>query len=156
MLEAIGIPLLIKAVDFLFDEGHKILQKRRERKQSEQEPAENKSLPPKPAKDIQPNMNILGLSDSAQSRKEILKQKISEAAWLAHEKEIEHLLSLAEIHSRNYRLAKEQYAKWGSALVPPIIVNNLQEAENAVADTMRKLQEAMNKVFGKTIIIPEL
>ena len=53
-------------------------------------------------------------------------------------------------------LLREQYAKWGSALVPPIIVNNLEEAENAIADTMSKLQATLNAVYGKTIIIPEL
>ena len=44
-------------------------------------------------------------------------------------------MSLLEIHSRNYRLAKMQYAKWGSGFVPPIILNNLIEEEEAILET---------------------
>ena len=156
MIEVIGIPLLMKAVDFLFDEGHKIIRERRERRQSVQKKGENKLLVTKPVEKTESDIETLASTDSVQSREDMLHQKISEAAWSAREKEIEHLLSLAEIHSRNYRLATEQYARWGEALVPPIIVNNLEEAENSVADTMRKLQAALNKVSGKTVVIPEL
>jgi hypothetical protein len=35
MIEAVGIPILLKAVDFLFEEGRKILQERRERRKAE-------------------------------------------------------------------------------------------------------------------------
>ena len=34
MLELFAIPVLSKAIDFLFDEGHKILQERRDRRQA--------------------------------------------------------------------------------------------------------------------------
>src|SRR6266849_4491221 len=37
-------------------------------------------------------------------------------------------------------LAKEEHAKWGSALVPPIIIHNLLEAEDGVAKTTHELQ----------------
>jgi hypothetical protein len=61
-----------------------------------------------------------------------------------------------EIYTRNYHLAREQYAKWGSALVPQVVVHNLEEAEDAVAETMREIQELLVKVYGKPIIVPEL
>jgi len=61
-----------------------------------------------------------------------------------------------EIYTRNYHLAKEQYAKWGSALVPPVILHNLEEAEDAVAKTTRKLQALLVNVYGKPIFVPEL
>jgi hypothetical protein len=59
---------------------------------------------------------------------------------------------LLETYSRNYQLSKEQYAKWGSALVPPIIVSNLTEAENAVLETLQKLEDTLSKVYEKDII----
>lgn len=157
MIEAAGVSILMKAVDFLFEEGRKILQERKERRQSQRQEAKIESLTPMPAIEVQPHKGTDQMpSDVIQTRENILRQRVSQAAWSAHEAEIRHLLSLIEIHSRNYRLAREQYAKWGSSLVPPIIVNNLEEAENAIADTMSKLQATLNAVYGKTIIIPEL
>ena len=147
----------MKAVDFLFEEGRKILQERRERRQSHRQEAKNESSTPRPAVEVQPQKGADQIpSDVIQTKEDILRQQVSQADWSAHEAEIRHLLSLMEIHSSNHRLAREQYAKWGSALVPPIIVNNLEEAENAIADTMSKLQATLNAVYGKTIIIPEL
>jgi hypothetical protein len=60
-------------------------------------------------------------------------------------------VTLLETHSRNYRIAREQYAKWGSALVPPIILHNMTEAENAVADTLGKLETVLSRVYKKDI-----
>lgn len=144
MIELVGVPLLMKAVDFLFVEGHKIVQERRERRRAEQNINENEPADPiKNAKEI------------LQTKTEVVQQKISEKAIENHEKEIEHLLSLAEIHAANYRLAKEQYAKWGSALVPPIIANNLKESEDAVQSTVLKLHSILNRLTGKHLIIPQ-
>ena len=36
MIETVTIPLLLKAVDFLFEEGSKILEERRERRKAQQ------------------------------------------------------------------------------------------------------------------------
>jgi len=59
---------------------------------------------------------------------------------------------LLETYSRNYYLAKEQYAKWGSALVPPIIVSNMNEAENSMLETIKRLEIILSKVYKKDII----
>jgi hypothetical protein len=56
-----------------------------------------------------------------------------------------------ETYSRNYHLAREQYAKWGDALVPPIILHNMQDAENAIVETIKKLEIALAKVYNKDI-----
>jgi hypothetical protein len=48
-------------------------------------------------------------------------------------------------------LAKEQYAKWGSALVPPIIVSNMNEAENSMLETIKQLETVLSKVYKKEI-----
>ena len=61
------------------------------------------------------------------------------------------MVRLLETYSRNYHLTKEQYAKWGSALVPPIIVSNLKEAEDSVLETIKKLEATLSKVYKKDI-----
>jgi len=58
---------------------------------------------------------------------------------------------LLETYSRNYHIASEQYAKWGSVLVPPIIVHNMTEAENSMVGTLKKLEEVLSKVYEKDI-----
>jgi hypothetical protein len=35
--------------------------------------------------------------------------------------------------------------------VPPIIVHNLNEAENSVAETLKKLEAVLSKVYKKDI-----
>jgi hypothetical protein len=65
--------------------------------------------------------------------------------------EVQHLVRLLETYSRNYYLAKEQYAKWGSALVPAIIVSNLNEAENSMLETIKRLEDTLSKVYQKDV-----
>ena len=56
MLDPIHIPVLLKAIDFIFDEGRKILEERRERRKTSEantaSPAAEPSPAPEPA-DIQ-------------------------------------------------------------------------------------------------------
>lgn len=145
MIEVFSIPVLLKATNFLFDEASKILQERRERRQAEQ--GATKSVT-----DVSSSQVNETNDDAIKTIDVALKQKIDKNVWLNSEAEIEHLLSLLEVHTRNYYLAKEQYAKWGSALVPPIIVNNLAEAEDEVAETTSKLQATLSKVYGKQVV----
>jgi hypothetical protein len=149
MLEAAAISILVKAADFLFEEGRKILQERRERRQAQPQEALPTASTPAPAAEAT-SAEVIG------SKEDLLRQEISETAWATHEKEVRHLVALFEVHMRNYHLAQEQYAKWGSALVPQIVVHNLEESEDAVADTMRRLQTLLNGLYGKTIVVPEL
>jgi hypothetical protein len=60
-----------------------------------------------------------------------------------------------ETYSHNYHLAKEQYAKWGDALVPAIIVHNLQDAENSMVETIKRLETVLAKVYKKDIDLVE-
>ncbi|MEP0806508.1 MAG: hypothetical protein HRF47_13545 [Chloroflexota bacterium] len=146
MIEAVQIPILLKAIDFVFDEGRRILEERRERRKAEAaashaqadqpEQAEALPLPPEQAEAV---------------KNDLAAAKIDELLWQNHEAEVRHLVALLETYSRNYHLSKEQYAKWGSALVPPIIVHNLTEAENAMLDTLRQLEGALSKVYKKDI-----
>jgi len=145
MIDAVQLPILLKAIDFVFDEGRKILQERRERRMisastSKDEPAESEKeiviLEPEKAKEI---------------KQDLQSSKIDELLWKDHESEVQHLVRLLETYSRNYYLTKEQYAKWGDALVPSIIMHNMVEAENSVTDTLKKLEMVLSKVYDKNI-----
>ena len=148
MLDPIQIPILLKAIDFVFEEGRKILEERRERRKTSEAiaPAET-GADPEPAREI----TQAEVHENNKIKQDLLSSKIDEILWQNHELEVQHLVKLLETYSRNYHLASEQYAKWGSALVPPIIVHNVNEAENSVAETLKKLEAVLSKVYKKDI-----
>jgi hypothetical protein len=148
MIDPIQIPILLKAIDFVFEEGHKILAERRERR--EQQKTENlpqNTEPPEPASEVPPP----DVQETQELKQDLITTKVDEILWQNHELEVQHLVRLLETYSRNYHIASEQYAKWGSALVPPIIVHNKNEAENSVAETLKKLEAVLSKVYQKDI-----
>ena len=145
MIDPAQLPILIKAIEFIFDEGRKILDERRERRrklenlqESVEQETHKEVVARKPEQEIQ-------------IKQDLLASKVDEVLWWNHEREVEHLVRLLDIYSRNYYLAREQYAKWGDALVPPIIVNNLSESENSMLETIRRLEEVLSKVYQKEI-----
>jgi hypothetical protein len=145
MIDAVQLPILLKAIDFVFDEGRKILQERRERKKiNENAPKDD---PAEPEKEIV----ILEPEKAKEIKQDLQSSKVDELLWQNHEAEVQHLVRLLETYSRNYHITREQYAKWGEALVPPIIVHNLTEAENAMMDTVAKLETVLSKVYNKDI-----
>lgn len=151
MLDPIQIPILLKAIDFVFDEGRKLLEERRERRKTSEASAASASAqtdaPPEPAAEV-PRVET---QDTSEIKQDLLTSKIDEILWKNHEAEVQHLVRLLETYSRNYHLASEQYAKWGDALVPPIIVHNMTQAENAMAETLKKLEDVLSKVYKKDI-----
>jgi hypothetical protein len=145
MIDPVQLPLLLKAIDFVFEEGRKILEERRERRKMNDAPS--KSEDPEPAKEL-----VFSESDDGKGiRQDLLTSKVDELLWQNHQMEIQHLVKLLETYSHNYRLAREQYAKWGSALVPPIIVHNMQDAENSMIETIKQLEIVLSKVYKKDI-----
>ncbi len=146
MIEAVQIPILLKAIDFVFDEGRRILEERRERRKAEASAAQTPAVQPEQGEALP-----LPPEQAEAAKKDLTAAKIDELLWQNQEAEVKHLVALLETYSRNYHLSKEQYAKWGSALVPPIIVHNLTEAENAMLDTLRQLEGALSKVYNRDI-----
>ena len=144
MIETIQIPLLLKAIDFVFEEGRKILEERRQRRKME---AQNAGAPEPDAEATPENTQ-----EREEIKQDLLNSRIDEILWKDHEQDVQHLVRLLETYSRNYHLASEQYAKWGSALVPPIILHNMTEAENSIAETLKKLEDVLSKVYKKDII----
>ena len=145
MIDPTQLPILLKAIDFVFDEGRKILEERRERrKNGESAPA---SEPQEPAQET----TLVEVQEKDETKQDLLASKIDEILWQNHELEVKHLVKLLETYSRNYHIASEQYAKWGSALVPPIIVHNMTEAENSMIETIKRLEDILSKVYKKDI-----
>jgi len=145
MIDPVQLPLLLKAIDFVFEEGRKILEERRERRKANGiSPKSEVSEPAKEPPPLEPEVEE-GI------RQELLSSKVDELLWQNHQLEIQHLVKLMETYSRNYHLAREQYAKWGDALVPPIIVHNVQEAENGMVETIKQLETVLAKVYKKDI-----
>ena len=153
MLDPIQIPILLKAIDFVFDEGHKLLEERRERRKTSAAGAASAASASAQTGDIPQPIEATSAEphESSETKQDLLNSKIDEILWKNHEAEVQHLVRLLETYSRNYHLASEQYAKWGSALVPPIIAHNLAEAENSVAETLKKLEDVLSKVYEKDI-----
>ncbi len=145
MIDPTQLPILLKAIDFVFEEGRKILEERRERRKMQDQPStsEEKSSP----QEIVP----LQPEKAVEIKQDLLASKVDEILWQNHEQELQHLVRLLETYSRNYYLAREQYAKWGDALVPPIIVNNLREAENSMIETIQRLEAVLSKIYKKEI-----
>ena len=145
MIDPMQLPILMKAIDFVFEEGRKILEERRERRKMND--AVQKSEPQESPKEITP----LKPEQAQEVKQDLLKSKIDELLWRNNEEEVQHLVRLLETYSRNYYLAKEQYAKWGDALVPPIILHNMTDAENHMVETLGRLETVLSKVYKKEI-----
>lgn len=145
MIDPIQLPILMKAIEFVFDEGRRILEERRERR---------KRLEPLPSAETAgtpPDVAVREPEKEIEIKQDLLASRVDEILWQNHEKEVQHLVRLLETYSRNYHLAREQYAKWGDALVPPIIVNNLADSENSMIDTIKRLETVLSKVYKKDI-----
>ena len=151
MLDPIQIPILLKAIDFVFDEGHKLLEERRERQKMSTAGAAGAASATAQTGDAPEPIESSETQESRESKQNLLNSQIDEILWKNHEAEVQHLVRLLETYSRNYHLASEQYAKWGDALVPPIIVHNMNQAENSVAETLKKLEGVLSKVYKKDI-----
>lgn len=157
MIDPVQLPILLKAIDFVFEEGRKILEERRERRKANEAPPKPDNQ--EPAKEAVPiekgaeakEAQAKEVETKETTRNELLASKIDELLWRNNEEEVQHLVRLLETYSRNYNLAKEQYAKWGSALVPPIITHNMTEAENAMVETLKRLETVLTRVYKKDI-----
>ena len=145
MIDPTQLPILLKAIEFVFDEGRKILAERRERRKMQAMSSKSEEIEsPKQVAPREPEKEI-------EIKRDLLASKVDEIVWRNHEQEVQHLVRLLETYSRNYHLAREQYAKWGDALVPPIIVNNLMDAENSMIETIKRLEGVLSRVYNKNI-----
>ena len=145
MIDPTQLPILMKAIEFVFDEGRRILEERRERRKRLE------SLPHVETAETPQEVAVPEPEKEIEIKQDLLASRVDEILWRNHEQEVQHLVRLLETYSRNYHLAREQYAKWGDALVPPIIVNNLADSENSMIDTIKRLEIVLSKVYKKDI-----
>lgn len=142
MIETVAIPILLKAVDFLFGEGSKILEERRKRLAKKQ--SSLKVIPPDQG------------SNAIISREEALKEKIEETVWESQQAKVTHLMTLLETYSQNYYLAREKYARFGRDHVPQVVVHQITEAEDEITSISKDLRDTLSQIYGKKVHIPEI
>jgi hypothetical protein len=145
MIDPTQLPILLKALDFVFDEGRKILEERRERrKNSDSAPTSETEEPPKESPPAE-------IPVENETKQDLLASKIDEILWQNHELEVQHLVKMLEKHTKNYYILKEQAAQWGSALVPPVILLQIEDKENSILETRRQLELVLSKIYKKDI-----
>jgi hypothetical protein len=145
MIDPTQLPILLKAIDFVFEEGRKILEERRERRKKQDQ------LPTSEEKTSSQAIVPLAPEKAEEIKQDLLASRVDEILWHNNEQELQHLVRLYDTYSGNYYLAREQYAKWGDALVPPIIVNNLKDAENSMIETIQRMETVLSKIYKKEI-----
>ena len=160
MIDPVQLPLLLKALDFLFDEGSKILQERREKRllelsrEKDEEKKSEKILENKTNETELLTKNLVQDSYSVLANKDKLQTTpVIEEMWLENKDELSHTLELLKIYSDNYNLAKKQSAMWGEALVPTIVIHNLNEAEKGFMVTYRRAEQILARIYGKSVDI---
>ena len=96
MIDPTQLPILMKAIDFVFDEGRKILEERRERRKTNDSTPTSENQ--EPAKEITP----VQLQENNEIKQDLITSKIDEILWQNHELEIQHLVKMLEKHTKNY------------------------------------------------------
>ena len=145
MIDPIQLPILMKAIDFVFDEGRKILEERRERRKTQDTSVKGEK------EESVKEITILELEKGNEIKQDLLASKVDEILWQNHELEIQHLVKMLEKHTKFYYMIKEQSAQWGSALVPPVIMLQIEERENLIMETRKQLEIVLSKVYKKSI-----
>lgn len=130
MIETVvTVPILMRAVDFLFDEAKKILQERRAARQS----AERQAAPP-------PDIPLLD-----QDKQAVLERRVSEELAARQEITIQGLLEEIAIYQRNYqRLSKRVALEGGRDFAPLGVVNQLEIQEDAILERSQRLAEIVD------------
>jgi hypothetical protein len=145
MIDPVQLPILMKAIDFVFDEGRKILDERRERRKMGGSSPESEE--PQEAKEIV----ALEPEKAHEIKQDLIASKIDDLLWQDQQWYVEKLVSTLEKQTKSYYILKEQYAQFGSALVPAYIVLAMEEKENAIIETRRQLEAILSKVYKKDI-----
>ena len=135
LVETFAIPVLMKAVDFLFDEAKNILA---ERQATRQEAGRQATAPPD-----------IPLLD--QDKESILRRKVSEELARQQEQAIQSLLEEIEIYRRNYQRLKKRVALEGGLDFAPVsVANQLQAQEDAILETSQRLAAIVNALTEQT------
>ena len=94
--------------------------------------------------------------DVVATREELMRREIDQAMLERNEGEIQHLLTLQETHTKNYRLAREQYAKWGTRSFRRSSSTTSITKSRRSPKVMNELRSKVGEVYGTRIEIPDL
>src|SRR5512146_2343182 len=84
MIDPIQVPILLKAIDFVFEEGRKILEERRERRKA------GDGTPQVEKAETQKEIVPLPVEQLKEVKRDLLASKIDDLSWLNHEEEVQH------------------------------------------------------------------
>ncbi len=141
-LEPIGLAVLTKAVDFLFNEASKFMQERRERRSLEQNRISSKEAD-----------KTTGFT----KREELLSWEPNELFLQDTYLEIEHCLDQIQQYRKNRRMLEKQVAMYGGVVLAPIAVQNqLNNVERELESSCQKLRRLVEETYGQEIRIPGL
>jgi hypothetical protein len=136
-MEAWQATLLGVAIRIVYDSGREVLNEILSRK---------RAVAPK---DDHSELEHLSTNLSMQNLDELLHSTVTENQISKHSQHIEHLSRLFELYKRNYRNAKEKAAMWGATLVPPIILHEIEDAEDNLVVVIKQLREAVALTLGQ-------
>jgi transposase len=123
-IEVVAVPILMKAVDFLFGEAKKILEERRAARQKDKQSV---AAPP----DI-PLLN--------ESKEIVVRRKVSEELVKRQEQALQGLLDEIAIYQQNLqRLQKRVALEGGMDFAPVSVVNQLRAQQDAILDKSQQL-----------------
>ena len=150
-IDPVTIPILMKVLDFFFDEGSRILEQRRKRNSA-------KEIASKVSEDqTEVDISVTASHEAELDAKEsVLSQKISDVALKAHQKSLEHLLEMKQIYSERYDLARKKLAIAGEAEVSYKVLYEIGESERELAKVMEEIRVTLTNLVGKPIDNVEL
>ncbi len=130
-IEAIGIPILMKAIDFLFNEAKNIMEERRAARQS------SKSQAKEP-----PEIPLLD-----QPKETVVRRKVSEDLVKRKEQAIQGILTEVEIYQQNYQRLRERIALYGGVKFAPVgDVNQMEAQQDAILEASQRLAALVDEV----------
>jgi len=140
MIEVTTVIVLTKAIELLYDQVAKILLDCQQRKQ----PSARRSSA----------HSGMELQRIIPSQADALQASIRQTSWLEYEAEVKHLVALLDIQSRNYWMAKEQYARWSGTTIPQIVISNLEEEGIAVTQSVTRLDMILTELIKDRLPSP--
>jgi len=133
--DPLSVSIIVKAVDFLFDQASKILQERRNTSRG----AVSKENNPK--------------SDIPTTEKSFILNSITSDI---NTREIQHCLKLIDMYTKNVHAYEIQIAIKGGEVLAPHLVAILEIEREKLQENIYKLKGLLEKATNRKIILPGL
>lgn len=134
-LDHLSMSIIVKAVDFLFDQAAKILQESKHKR--------DKS-----------SVEIVSSNDGSNFDKSDIVKSVSNRLSI---KEVQHCLNQIELYMNNVHRIETQIAiKGGDKMAPPELIYNLEANQNDLRKWIQKLKRVVESAAKKRIHITGL